>query len=264
MLKINTFVKLNFILLNLLFIGLYACKDSNRPDANNREKVEQTDNKKFASERKLPLLKVKEGKNKDLGQIKEGIKRTVSFTLINQGKADASNISVHDLSQGGCTAVSMINRLAAGDSARLVFLFNTLGYGGKEETRKIRVRYDNPRYSPITLSVTAEILPTKPHQVPIGELFYNFFVVIDVRDEQAFREEHIAGAIHVPEKELLSWVSRLPEDFMIYLYSEEGEKSDVLAKKLRKKGYTESLSIIGGIKEWKRQYDTRAIISGSR
>ena len=205
----------------------------------------------------LPLLVVKEGENQNLGQIKEGIRTTVSFTLINRGIADATNISTHDLSKGGCTAVSRVSRIAAGDSAKLEFIFETLGYGGRKENREILVRYENPDHSPLKLSVTAEVLPTEAHQVPIGELYYNFFVLVDIRDKASFQKGHIAGAIHIPKTEVLSWASGLPKDFMIYLYSEDGRESDILAKKMQENVYTEALSIIGGIKEWKRRYGER-------
>ena len=86
---------------------------------------------------------------------------------------------------------------------------------------------------------------------------------MDIRDMASYRNGHIAGAIHIPETELLTWASGLPKDFMIYLYSEDGRESDILAKKMQENGYTEALSIIGGIKEWKRRYGERVIIGGN-
>ena len=251
---------LTVTLSGLLMSGLNNCKkQSQQKSGKEKKSVKDT-----PEDKPLPKIVVKEGTKRNLGKLREGIKTTVSFTLINKGKADASKISVHDLSKGGCTAVSQVSELARGDSAKLKFIFETLGYGGNEETREIKVRYDNSRHSPITLSVTAEVLPVKEHQVPIGELYYNFFVLLDVRGEQDFRKGHIAGAIHVPEDELLPWVSRLPKDFMIYLCSETGKKSDKLAKQLRKKGFSETLSIVGGIEEWKRRYGERVIIQGGK
>jgi len=251
------------ILSGVLIMGMNQCKKKEQQDKDTNKEAETSRQKKSMNE-PLPRIVVKEVPKRNLGKLKEGIRTTVAFTLINKGKTDASQISIHDLSRGGCTAVSQVNKLARGDSAKLKFIFENLGYGGKKETREIKVRYDNPNLSPITLSVTAEILPTKAHQVPIGELYYNFFVLVDIRDEQAFREGHIAGAIHVPANEVLTWASRLPEDFMIYLYSDTGDESDELAKRLRDNGYSEALSIIGGIEEWKRRYGERVIIQGSQ
>jgi rhodanese-related sulfurtransferase len=252
-----------FILLLPWFLG---CKTNNPGDASrNIQKTEKRADKEIPdSEKALPRLVVKDGITRDLGKVREGIITSIIFKLINEGEADALNISIHDLSQGGCTAVSQISELAAGDSAMLEFIFETLGYGGRKETRQVKIRYDNPDRSPITLTVTAEISPTEAYQVAIGELYYNFFVLADIRDGTDFRKGHIAGSIHVPKDEVLSWASALPRDFMIYLCSKDGTESDTLAKELQKDGYTEVYSIIGGIEEWKHMYGDRTIIQGVR
>jgi rhodanese-related sulfurtransferase len=249
-------------ILILVILGFSTCKNRTQQESVEKEKFIRKEN--LSKKEAFPNLVVQDGNNRYLDGVKEGIRTEVTFTLLNEGEAEASNLNIHDLSYGGCTVVSQVSRLAVGDSAKLKFIFETLGYGGKKETRKIEVRYNNPKFSPLILSVTAEVLPAEDHEVPIGELYYNFFVLVDVRDIEAFREGHIAGAIHVPEKELWSWTSRLPRDFVIYLYSEDGKTSDDLAKKLRKKGYTEALSIIGGIEEWKRRYGDRVIIEGNK
>jgi len=254
------------VLALLLLMGFQSCKNNEQQDRSQRKThTEKTINEEQSpdDDAPLPLLVVKEGENQDLGKVREGIKTTVSFTLINKGDADALGISTHDLSKGGCTSVSRVSRIAAGDSAKLEFIFETLGYGGRKENRKIEVSYENPDHSPITLSVTADVLQTEVHQVPIGELYYNFFVLVDIRNKASFRKGHIAGAIHVPKEELLSWASALPKDFLIYLYSENGQESDLMAKKMQDNGYKEALSIIGGIREWKRRYGERVIIGGN-
>ena len=209
-------------------------------------------------------LVVKEEAHRDLGIVKEGTYLHVSFTILNTG-TDETRILVRNLSKGGCSSVgSPKNKLASGESTKLEFIFETLGYGGRKPTRRVQVHYNNPEISPLELSVTAKILPPEPYQVPIGELWYNFFVMVDVRHPDAFAKEHIAGAINVPQEKLIEWASNLPKDFLIYLYSEDGKKSDEAAQMLREKGYSECLSVIGGLREWKQRYSDRYLISGSR
>ena len=250
------------IISGLLFYIITACNNIKQQDTSEKkEKVVKVDTSK---NRSLPWLVVKYGKDRDLGKIREGIKTSATFTLVNKGEANAIGISVHDLSKGGCTAVSHVSYLAVGDSVKMNFIFETLGYAGKKVTRKIEIGYDNPKFSPLILSVSAEVLPNEDYQVPIGELYYNFFVLVDVRDENIFRKGHIAGAINIPDDKVLSWASKLSKDFVIYLYSDDGKRSDILAKKLRSNGFTEALSIIGGIDEWKRRYGDRVIIDGLR
>lgn len=248
----------------LLVFWLHSCQNRQQ-DSKDREKSPlQKGAEKISPDDNLPEIVVIDGERRNLGEVQEGIRTHVIFTLKNIGSARATDISVHDLSKGGCTAVSKISELAAGDSAELEFIFETLGYGGKKQHRQVRVRYNNPDLSPITLSVLADVRPTESHQVPIGELFYNFFVLVDIRARQAFREGHIAGAIHVPAQELKTWVAQLPESFMIYLYSDNGELSDQYAKALQEMGYSRTLSIVGGLAEWRAQYGERFIISGDK
>lgn len=202
------------------------------------------------------------GAHRDLGAIKEGTYPRVSFTITNVGE-DETRILVRDLSKGGCTSVgSPKQKLAPGESTELEFIFETLGYGGNHTTRKILVHYDNPKISPLSLSVTARVLPVEPHQIPIGELLYNFFVLVDVRGEEEFTKEHISGAINVPYEELDKWSLNISRELLIYLYSEDGTESDKAARVLREKGFSECYSMVGGIQEWKQQYGDRYLISG--
>ncbi len=256
--------QVNRILIFLSIFGFltYSCQNPKSSESVQEEKNQQTESQTI--DQKLPKLIVKEGKNQDLGKIKEGIKTHVTFTLVNIGDTVASDISTHDLSKGGCTSVSSVKKISPGDSAKLTFQFETLGYGGKNPTRGIKVRYNNPKESPFTLKVTAEVLPTKSYQVPIGELHYNFFVLIDVRDHEKFLNEHIVGAINVPSDEVLTWSSKLPKNFLIYLYSDTGRDSDSLAKQLANNGYSSALSMVGGLDEWKRKYGERVLISGPK
>jgi rhodanese-related sulfurtransferase len=264
-----TAMKTNFIIKSVLISNLVAFSFLSCPENQSDNRISETPDQfvkrgNFTQSDSLPIIVVKGGETKNLGSIKEGIKTSVIFTLKNIGITRAIGISVHDLSRGGCTAVSKVSEIAPGDSASLEFIFETLGYGGKKQNRKIKVRYNNPELSPITLSVTAEVLPTEPYQVPIGELFYNFFVLIDIRDRQKFQQGHIIGAINVPVNELEAWISQLPDGFLIYLYSDSGEISDQYTKILRAKGYSRALSIVGGLAEWKDRYGDRNIIKGNR
>ena len=209
-------------------------------------------------------LIAEDGVHRDLGTIKEGTYPHVFFTVTNIGK-DETRILVRDLSMGGCTSVGAPKqKLAPGESVQLEFIFETLGYGGRSPKRRIQVHYNNPKLSPLKLSVTSEILPVEPHQIPIGELLYNFFVLIDVRSHEDFTKEHISGAINVPLEELDEWSLNISEDLLIYLYSEDGTKSDEAAKILREEGFSECYSMVGGLVEWKKQYGNRYLISGSR
>lgn len=208
-------------------------------------------------------LAVKDGAHRDLGIVKEGTYPHVFFTITNIG-TDETRILVRDLSMGGCTSVGAPKqKLAPGESVQLEFIFETLGYGGRSPKRRIQVHYNNPKLSPLELSVISEILPVEPYQIPIGELLYNFLVLIDVRSHEDFAKEHIVGAINVPQEKLSEWASKLSKDILIYLYSEDGTESDEAALSLRKEGFSECYSMVGGLREWKQRYGNRYLIPGS-
>jgi rhodanese-related sulfurtransferase len=210
-----------------------------------------------------PRLVVKEGTNLDLGTVREGITLRVSFTTTNIG-TDEADVDVEVVNLRGCSETSSVHKLAPGESGQLEFIFETLGYGGQRPTRFIEVYYNNPDLSPLVLSVTAEIIPPEPYQVPLGEMMYNFFVLVDLRPSEAFAEEHIVGAINISKGELAKWASNIPKYIMIYLFSEDGIKSDEAAQMLREKGFSECVSLLGGLKEWKQMYGNELLISGPK
>ncbi len=95
---------------------------------------------------------------------------------------------------------------------------------------------------------------------------YNYLVLLDIRSPEAYEKEHILGSINVPQTKLNSWAEKikknLPDQILIYVCSEDGIQSDKAVKELRKRGYKQYVSIVGGIKEWKRRYKGQWIVSG--
>lgn len=120
--------------------------------------------------------------------------------------------------------------------------------------------------SPLTLTVKGKVLPLEEYQAPVGEVTYNFFILIDLRSPEQFQKEHILGALNVPHSEIEEWVSTvsssLSDELVIYLYSNKGMNSDKTARSLREKGYTQFISMVGGLKEWKNQLGNKFLVSG--
>ena len=87
-----------------------------------------------------------------------------------------------------------------------------------------------------------------------------------MRPRDRFLKEHIVGAINVPYNKIARWATEvsgsLSEEIIIYLYSEDGTKSDEAAKMLRKKGYSQYISLVGGLKEWKRRKGKKLLVAG--
>jgi len=204
----------------------------------------------------------------DFGTIQEGTNVPVHFTVENSG---SKKLVIREIRTFAACVQSLPlkeNVLDPGESVRLEYVFASLGYGGADIDKVIEVHYNNRKKSPLRMTVKGKVLPLETFQSPLGEIIYNFYILIDIRSEAEFREEHILGAIHVPRTELAAWIKKaeqnLSEDIIIYLCSEDGIESDKAAALLQKKGYPQFLSIVGGLKEWKRRFGKKLLISGDK
>ncbi|MBN1350587.1 DUF1573 domain-containing protein [candidate division KSB1 bacterium] len=214
-----------------------------------------------------PILEA-ENAQFDFGIIREGTNVPVHFNIKNTGTETAIIKEIRTFA--ACVESRPLRKreLAPGELMTLAYVFESLGYGGVSVAKKIEVYYNHRDQRPLVLRVKGVVLPLEPFQVPLGELAYNFFVLVDVRPQSAFAREHIIGAINVPVETIEKWVreiaANLSGEIIIYLYSEDGKDSDSAAQKLRKQGYTQFVSIVGGLNEWKKQKGNKYLISGTR
>lgn len=202
----------------------------------------------------------------DFGTIREGTNARVTFTIFNTGAKEVQIREIRTFSS--CVEARPLaqRNLGPGKKLTLEYIFESLGYGGASVNKDIEIHYNNNRLSPLRLKVKGKVLSLEPYQASLGELTYNFFVLIDIRSEQSFAQEHIIGSINVPFEKIDKWaadVSRvISDELIIYLYSEDGTESDKAAKMLQDKGHSQYVSIVGGLKEWKNQRGKKFLISG--
>jgi len=79
-------------------------------------------------------------------------------------------------------------------------------------------------------------------------------LVINVLDEEAYNDCHIAGSIHSDFDKVESYVQNMSKDSEIILYCSNYacSTSDFVGKKLQSLGYTNVWAYEGGIAEWKQ------------
>ena len=81
------------------------------------------------------------------------------------------------------------------------------------------------------------------------------FVLVDVREESEFAKDHLPGAIHlgkgVIERDIEARVPNLSTP--IVLYCGGGFRSALAADNLQKMGYSNVLSMDGGIRTWREK-----------
>ena len=79
------------------------------------------------------------------------------------------------------------------------------------------------------------------------------FLLVDVREESEFAKDHLPGAIHlgkgVIERDIEARVPDLSTE--IVLYCGGGFRSALAADNLQKMGYTNVISMDGGIRGWR-------------
>jgi rhodanese-related sulfurtransferase len=81
------------------------------------------------------------------------------------------------------------------------------------------------------------------------------FLLVDVREESEFAKDHLPGAIHlgkgVIERDIEARVPDLGEEMILYCGG--GFRSALAADNLQKMGYTNVISMDGGIRGWREK-----------
>jgi len=81
------------------------------------------------------------------------------------------------------------------------------------------------------------------------------FLLVDVREESEFAKDHLPGAIHLGKGVIERDVEgRVPDvKTPVVLYCGGGFRSALAADNLQKMGYTNVLSMDGGVREWREK-----------
>jgi len=81
------------------------------------------------------------------------------------------------------------------------------------------------------------------------------FLLVDVREESEFAKDHLPGAIHlgkgIIERDIEARVPELSTEMILYCGG--GFRSALAADNLQKMGYTNVISMDGGIRDWREK-----------
>jgi rhodanese-related sulfurtransferase len=81
------------------------------------------------------------------------------------------------------------------------------------------------------------------------------FLLVDVREESEYAKDHLPGAIHlgkgVIERDIEARVPELDKEMVLYCGG--GFRSALAADNLQKMGYTNVISMDGGIRGWREK-----------
>jgi rhodanese-related sulfurtransferase len=81
------------------------------------------------------------------------------------------------------------------------------------------------------------------------------FVLVDVREDNEYSKDHLPGAIHLGKGIIERDIEKAVPDTKteLVLYCGGGFRSAMAADNLQKMGYTNVISMDGGIREWREK-----------
>src|ERR1700757_4295811 len=112
-----------------------------------------------------------------------------------------------------------------------------------------------PRFLKIVDDARKRIRETNADEVKAKLDRGDKFLLVDVREESEFAKDHLPGAVHLGKGVIERDVEeRVPDpNAPIILYCGGGFRSALAADNLQKMGYTNVLSMDGGIRTWREK-----------
>ena len=113
----------------------------------------------------------------------------------------------------------------------------------------------SPRFLKIVDDAKSRIEQTTVDEVKNRMDEGDTFLLVDVREESEFAKDHLPGAVHmgkgVIERDIEARVPDLNAELVLYCGG--GFRSALAADNLQKMGYTNVISMDGGIREWREK-----------
>jgi rhodanese-related sulfurtransferase len=113
--------------------------------------------------------------------------------------------------------------------------------------------HHSPRFLQLVQEVKTRIKETTVDEIKARLDRGDRFVLIDVREESEYAKDHLPGAIHLGKGILERDIEKQVPDpaSEIVLYCGGGFRSALAADNLQRMGYTNVLSMDGGIRGWR-------------
>jgi rhodanese-related sulfurtransferase len=112
-----------------------------------------------------------------------------------------------------------------------------------------------PRFLKIVDDAKTRVRETNVEEVKSRMDRGDKFVLVDVREESEFAKDHLPNAIHMGKGVIERDVEQKVPDLStpLVLYCGGGFRSALAADNLQKMGYTNVISMDGGIRDWREK-----------
>lgn len=180
------------------------------------------------------------------------------FTIRNMGD---ETLEIVDVSAPcGCTTTELItNALHPGDSILLEVRVATRV--APVFTKTVTVFSNDPATPELVLSVAGTVVAAlEPYHVSAEDVRYDYTVVIDLRERDAYAAGHFLGAVNIPFGKLEGYLDCIPPDPLVVVYDETGALSDAALGTLADAGVGFARGLYGGLAEWAYRYGATYIV----
>jgi len=112
-----------------------------------------------------------------------------------------------------------------------------------------------PRFLKIVDDARSRIRESNVDEIKARLDRHDRFLLVDVREESEFAKDHLPGAIHIGKGVIERDIERKVPDLNapLVLYCGGGFRSALAADNLQKMGYTNVISMDGGIRGWREK-----------
>ncbi|MCX6092570.1 MAG: rhodanese-like domain-containing protein, partial [Candidatus Bipolaricaulota bacterium] len=159
------------------------------------------------------------------------------------------------------------SHLQPGQSVDLTAVLDTNDLSG-DEVKMLIVTSNDPGTDgdyKITLSFTGTIVDRQPYQESVGDLFYDSYVLLDVRDPAAYTAGHLVGALNVPATQVGALAAALPPSALTVIYDQDGASSTLseVTQSLHGAGVAAVYALVGGLNQWQKSYGSARMASAA-
>ncbi len=115
--------------------------------------------------------------------------------------------------------------------------------------------HHSPRFLQIVDDARKRVRETNVDEIKARLDRKDNFILVDVREESEYAKDHLPGAIHIGKGVIERDIETKVPDFNapLVLYCGGGFRSALAADNLQKMGYTNVLSMDGGIRDWRER-----------
>ena len=125
---------------------------------------------------------------------------THGFIISNVGDEPLSILDVR--TSCGCTATALSKSdLAPGESVELEATVDLTNFSG-HINQTISVSSNDLANRKLKLRIMGEVTPAQPYHISVENMNVLFYLLIDLRDPEAYAAGHLMGAINIPYWEL--------------------------------------------------------------